>query len=75
VAAQPLALIILSACELAIPDTHPVDELLGLAAALPRMGTRTVINSVVPVPDAAARPLVLALHRESALTGFVCLGA
>jgi len=90
-------LIVLSACDLAISGAHPGDELLGFAAALIGMGTRTVLASVVAVPDAAVKRLMLALHRhlaagetpavalaaaqsrlrshESALAGFVCLGA
>jgi CHAT domain-containing protein len=28
------------------------------------MGTRTIVASVVPLPDAAARRLMLAFHRE-----------
>ncbi|MGO9793132.1 MAG: hypothetical protein ACLP8S_27500 [Solirubrobacteraceae bacterium] len=43
-----------------------VDRPVGVRAGDPRHAPR---------PDAAGRPLVLALHRESALTGFVCLGA
>jgi CHAT domain-containing protein len=94
---RPPELIVLSACDLAIAETRPGDELLGFAAALIGMGTRTIIASVVPVPDAAAKRLMVALHRdltvgrspavalaraqrdlggpESALAGFVCLGA
>jgi CHAT domain-containing protein len=55
-------LIVLSACDLATSDTRPGDELLGFAAALIEMGTRTIIASVVPVPDAGARRLMTALH-------------
>ena len=57
-------LIVLSACDLAVSDTRPGDELLGFAAALIAIGTRTIIASVVPVPDAAAKRLMLALHRN-----------
>jgi hypothetical protein len=57
-------LIVLSACDLAISDTRPGDELLGFAAALIGMGARTVIASVVPVPDAAAKRLMIGLHRH-----------
>jgi hypothetical protein len=57
-------LVVLSACDLALSALHPGDELLGLAAALLGMGTRTIVASVVPVPDAAARRLMLAFHRE-----------
>ena len=57
-------LIVLSACDLAVSGTHAGDELLGFAAALLDMGTRTIIASVVPVPDAAAKRLMLDLHRH-----------
>jgi CHAT domain-containing protein len=60
---RPPELIVLSACDLAISDMRPGDELLGFAAALIEMGSRTVIASVVPVPDAAAKRMMLALHR------------
>ena len=52
----------LSACDLATSDTRPGDELLGFAAALIGMGTRTIIASVVPVPDAGAKRLMISLH-------------
>ncbi len=61
---RPPDLIVLSACDLAISDTRPGDELLGFAAALIGMGARTIIASLVPVPDAAARRLMIALHRD-----------
>ncbi len=57
-------LIVLSACDLAVSDTHPGDELLGFAAALLDMGARTIIASVMPVPDAQAKRLMLGLHRR-----------
>ena len=38
--------------------------MLGVAAALLGMGTRTIVASVVPVPDAAAKRLMLAFHRN-----------
>src|SRR5579875_583718 len=55
-------LIILSACDLALADRRPGDELLGFTAALLEMGTRSVIASGVPVPDAATRRLMSRLH-------------
>jgi hypothetical protein len=55
-------LVVLSACDLGAADTHPGDELLGFASALLNMGTRTVIASSVPVPDAAAKRLMTELH-------------
>jgi CHAT domain-containing protein len=57
-------IVVLSACDLGLSQTHPGDELLGLAAALLGMGTRTVVASVVPVPDAAARRVMLAFHQH-----------
>jgi hypothetical protein len=56
--------VVLSACDLAQSDLRPGDELLGLASALLGMGTRTIVASVVPVPDAGARKLMLDLHRR-----------
>jgi tetratricopeptide (TPR) repeat protein len=51
--------VVLSACELASSGVHPGDELLGLAAALLGMGTRTIVASAMPVSDAATRKLML----------------
>jgi hypothetical protein len=56
--------IVLSACDLAYADARPGDELLGFASALIAMGARSVIASVVPVPDATAKRLMIALHRR-----------
>ena len=58
--------LVLSACDVALSERHPGDELLGLSAALLASGTRTIVASVVPVPDAAARRLMLAFHRRLA---------
>lgn len=57
-------IVILSACDLARSRLHPGDELLGLAAALLGMGTRTIIASIVEVPDAAAKRAMMTLHRD-----------
>jgi hypothetical protein len=57
-------LIVLSACDLAVADARAGDELLGFAAALLDMGSRAIVASVVPVPDASARRLMTTLHRE-----------
>jgi len=59
---HPPELIVLSACDLGTSDARPGDELLGFAAALIGMGTRTIIASVVPVPDAGAKRLMISLH-------------
>ena len=58
--------LVLSSCNVALSDRRPGDELLGLAAALLGMGTRTIVASVVPVPDSASRRLMLAFHRSLA---------
>ena len=58
--------LVLSACDVALSKRHPGDELLGLSAALIAAGTRSIVASVVPVPDAAARRLMLAFHRHVA---------
>jgi hypothetical protein len=63
---RPPELVVLSSCDLAMSATHPGDELLGFAAALLNLGTRTVIASTVPVPDAAAKRLMRALHEQLA---------
>src|SRR5262249_15204199 len=59
---RPPELIVLSACDLGSSDTRPGDELLGFAAALIGMGTRTIVASVLPVPDAGAKRLMISLH-------------
>ena len=59
-------LLVLSACDVALSERHPGDELLGFSAALLASGTRTIVASVVPVPDAAARRLMLDFHRRLA---------
>jgi hypothetical protein len=59
---RPPELIVLSACDLGTSDARPGDELLGIAAALIGMGTRTIIASVVPVPDAGTKRLMSTLH-------------
>ena len=59
---RPPRLIVLSACDLGTSDARPGDELLGFAAALIGMGTQTIIASVVPVPDAGAKRLMISLH-------------
>jgi CHAT domain-containing protein len=63
---RPPDILVLAACDLALSDRHPGDELLGLAAAVLASGTRTIIATVVPVPDADAHRLMLALHRRLA---------
>jgi hypothetical protein len=55
--------LVLSACDAGLSDVKPGDELRGFVAALLALGASSVVASVVPVPDLAARPLMLAFHR------------
>lgn len=59
---SPPERLVLSACDVGLSDVRPGDELRGLVASLLTLGTRAVVASVVPVPDRAAVPLMLALH-------------
>ena len=61
---RPPRHVVLSACDSGLPTVHPGDELLGLAAALLALGTRTLIATVVPVPDRASTALMLRLHHH-----------
>jgi hypothetical protein len=65
---RPPGCLVLSACDAGVSDVRPGDELMGLAAAVLALGTRTLVASVLPVADAATRPLMLALHEG------LCLG-
>ncbi|MGH8968471.1 MAG: CHAT domain-containing protein, partial [Actinomycetes bacterium] len=56
--------LVLSACDSGLSDVKPGDELMGLAAAVMSLGTRTLIASVVPVADEPTRPFMEALHRR-----------
>lgn len=56
-------IMVLSACDAGLSDVRPGDELMGLAAALFALGTRTLVASVVPVPDETTRRLMIAFHR------------
>ena len=56
--------LILSSCDSGIAAPAGADEVLGLASSLLPLGTAGVVASVVPVNDAAAVPLMTALHRE-----------
>ncbi|MDP9795142.1 tetratricopeptide (TPR) repeat protein [Catenuloplanes nepalensis] len=62
--ARPPATVILSACDSGLSAVHPGEELMGLAAALLRRGTRAVLGSVLPVADRPSLDLMLGLHRR-----------
>jgi tetratricopeptide (TPR) repeat protein len=56
--------LVLSCCDSGKTASTGVDELLGLIGALVQLGTAGLIAPVVPVNDAAAVPLSLALHER-----------
>lgn len=62
--AVPPPIVVLSACDAGRPDVRPGDELMGLAAAFLGLGTRTLIGTVLPVPDGATTALVVDVHRR-----------
>jgi tetratricopeptide (TPR) repeat protein len=55
--------IVLAACDAGRSAVRPGDEVIGLATALLRGGSSTVVASVLPVPDEAAVALMSALHK------------
>jgi len=55
-------LVLLPACQSGVGQVLAGDEMMGLTAALFALGTRTIVATVIPVPDEATRPLMLALH-------------
>jgi tetratricopeptide (TPR) repeat protein len=56
--------LILSACDSAKTAVLAGDELLGLAPTFLSLGGEAMVASVVLVPDAETRPLMIDLHRE-----------
>ncbi len=56
-------MLVLSACDAAMARVHTGDELIGLASAVFSLGTRTLVASVIPVPDEATRPYMVEFHR------------
>jgi CHAT domain-containing protein/tetratricopeptide (TPR) repeat protein len=55
--------VVLAACDSGVGSVRPGDELLGFTTALFAGGTRSVIASVIPVPDVATASLMDAFHR------------
>jgi tetratricopeptide (TPR) repeat protein len=55
-------LVLLPACQSGAGHVLAGDEVMGLTSALFALGTRTAVATVIPVPDEATRPLMLALH-------------
>lgn len=62
----PPELVVLAACESGRSVVRAGDELLGLSTTFLSLGTRCVVASMVPVPDARTRPLMIALHERLA---------
>ena len=58
----PPRLVLLPACQSGVGQALAGDEMMGLTATLFALGTRTVVATVIPVPDEATRSLMLALH-------------
>jgi CHAT domain-containing protein len=58
------AMVILAACDSARTIDRAGDELLGISATFLSRGTHQVVASVIPVPDAATIPLMIAFHRS-----------
>ncbi|MGH8923117.1 MAG: CHAT domain-containing protein [Acidimicrobiia bacterium] len=61
---RPPRLMVLPACDVAVSNVLVGDELLGLATALLRLGSSSLVAPVVPVPDGATFDLMQAFHRE-----------
>ncbi len=55
--------VILAACDTARSHVTAGEEILGLAAALLRQHTATLVAPVVPIPDAETAPLMERYHR------------
>jgi CHAT domain-containing protein len=64
---NPPATVVLSACQVGLSGVRAGDEVMGMVAALLGAGTRTVIAAVLPVPDEATFPFMVALHRALSL--------
>ena len=60
--ASPPQTFVLPACNAAVASVTRGDEVLGMATALVGLGVRSVVAPVVPVPDEATTPFVLAVH-------------
>ena len=58
--------VVLAACDTGRSVVCAGDELLGLAATFIGRGTAHLVASVIPVPDAATAPLMIAFHRQLA---------
>jgi tetratricopeptide (TPR) repeat protein len=55
--------VVLAACDSGRSVVYAGDELLGLSATFLAHGTRRLVASVVPIPDAETTPLMIGFHR------------
>ncbi len=62
--ARPPRVVVMPACDTARTQVVAGDEVLGLSAALLGLGTAGLVAPVVPIPDAATRPLMTRFHRH-----------
>lgn len=58
--------VVLSACDVGRSTVQPGDEALGLAAGLLKLGARSVLASVCPMPDGVASTTMSRYHRQLA---------
>ncbi|MGH9126470.1 MAG: CHAT domain-containing protein, partial [Acidimicrobiales bacterium] len=56
--------VVVAACDAAVSAVRTGDGLLGTGAALIGLGVRSVVAPVMPVPDHATVPIMVALHRH-----------
>jgi tetratricopeptide (TPR) repeat protein len=56
--------VVLAACDTGRTVVQTGDEVLGISATLLSRGARQVVASVVPLPDVATGPLMVAFHRR-----------
>jgi CHAT domain-containing protein len=61
---QPPELLVLSSCDAGRSDVQPGDELMGTAATMLSLGSRAIVASVVPVPDAGAPAVMVSFHQH-----------
>jgi tetratricopeptide (TPR) repeat protein len=60
---QAPQLVVLAACDTGRAVVLAGDELLGLSATFLSLGSRQIIASVIPVPDAETTPLMIEFHQ------------
>ena len=60
--ARAPSLVLLPACQSGVGHVLAGDEVMGLTAALFSLGTRTVVATVIPIPDEATRAMMVTLH-------------